>query len=113
MGILDGIYNGIAKKVASILEGTEEQNRKTGLRKLADYYSGAQTKPLKVRINQYDDNLILNQVGLIVDRTVSMLFGPGVEIKLESDPAQEEIDNIFRVNKKELWLLTLGMYGAT
>jgi len=68
---------------------------------------------LKVRSGQYDDNLILNQMGLIVDRSVSMLFGPGVQISLEDESSQEYIDSLLDANKKDLFLHTLGLYGST
>ena len=43
------------------------------------YREGVQRKPLKVKIDQANDNITLNFTGLIVDRGISMLVGGGVD----------------------------------
>ena len=84
---------------------------------LRDYYRGAQRKQLTVRSGQADDNIILNFVGLVVDRGISMLLGNGIEFDMgeedEGVPVQEFIDEIWQANKRDILLHKVAQYGAT
>jgi len=59
MGILDWLYNGVAGALASRLIGSAGSS----IAKTRDYVRGKQSKQLKVRENQFDDNIVLNFVG--------------------------------------------------
>lgn len=71
------------------------------------YRLGAQPHQLKVKPNQYDDNLILNFTGLIVDRSVSQLIGDGIEWSFEGDattPQEDYINAVWDANHQEILL---------
>jgi hypothetical protein len=71
------------------------------------YRLGVQPKPIKTKPNQYDDNLILNYTGLIVDRSVSQLIGEGIEFDFEGEtetPQEEYIDAVWDANHQEILL---------
>ena len=58
--------------------------------KRRSYRNGQQERQLKVKSGDPDDNLTVNFVGLIADRSYSMLFGKGVKFDLPGeDDAQE------------------------
>jgi len=93
------------------LMGDAWVERKTDLKLRSDYRRGIQRLPLKSK----DDSIIVNFVGLIVDRAVSMLFGKPIVFDLpgEADsPEQIYIDTIWDNNHKSRLLKTLALYGA-
>lgn len=51
------------------------RNRIERLAQLRDYYDGMHRAQLKVKPNKFDDNLVVNLIGLIVDKSVSALVG--------------------------------------
>jgi len=81
---------------------------------LANYYSGDHRRQLKTRIGQPDDNIILNFVGLAVNRSVSRLFRGGVKWELPEggNQQQEYLDKVWDLNKKEIILYQVGLHGA-
>jgi len=81
------------------------------VKKRREYRKGVQRAPLK----SDDDCVIVNFCGLIVDRSVSMLFGKPIQFDLpgESDtPEQIYIDNVWGANRKEHLLKSLALYGG-
>lgn len=101
MGILDWLYNGVAGALASRLIGSAG----SGIAKTRDYVRGKQTKQLKVREGQFDDNIVLNFVGLIADRIVSQTVGRGFEIDFEGDQETESekwIKSLLDANHQEI-----------
>ena len=103
----DGIVNQIILGVADLMGGNQDAivRRK--------YYTGDQKRPLFVKPNKADDNLIVNLVGLAVDRSVSHVLAGGVEFDLPEvseaenadNPQQDYIDAVWELNKKALLLL--------
>ena len=69
----------------------------------------------KAPIKSADDAIIVNFIGLQVDRSVAMLFGqePDFDLPGESDaPAQQYIDAVWRANRKMQLLKRAAVYGA-
>lgn len=75
------------------------------------YRKGNHKAPIKTA----DDAIIVNFIGLQVDRSVASLFGkePSFDLPGESDsPAQLFIDEVWRTNRKMNTLKQLATYGA-
>jgi hypothetical protein len=133
MGIFDPLYRRVAASIVQMMAGTDNQDP----RKL--YYTGNQRPQLKVSKNNTDDNLIVNLVGLAVDRSVAHVLAGGVEFKLpevaapeptrdlttqeiqptdlepENEPEnlqQDYIDDTYEVNRKQMLLLNLAINAA-
>jgi hypothetical protein len=81
---------------------------------LGSYYSGDQRKQLKTKVGQTDDNVIVNFIGLAVDRSVSRLWRGGVKFKLPQGRTEQQkhIDKVWDLNKKEIALYQVGLHGA-
>jgi hypothetical protein len=78
------------------------------------YYGGVQPKQLKLKVGQYDDNLITNFIKLAVDRSTSMLFGGGVEFNVPEGNEHDKkrfLDAMWEANKKNILLSRWGMDG--
>lgn len=115
MGLFDPIYKAIASNIADLLSDNPEAQKRR------KYYIGDQKHQLRVKDGKADDNVIVNLVGLAVDRSVTHVLAGGVEFDLPGDtetenPQQEYIDNLWEVNKKSLLLLNSvingGVYGT-
>lgn len=63
-----------------------------------EYYDGQHKRQLKHKPMQADDNLVENYTSLIVERSISMLLGDGLQFELEDDNAQALIDEIATAN---------------
>lgn len=79
---------------------------------LIDYYNGVQKKSLKTSKEGVDFNVTVNLASLIVDRTVSMLFGGGIEFKNDDQTVKDYLDDIWAANKKDILLHDFGQNGA-
>ncbi len=82
------------------------------------YRMGAQRATMKVKPEQADDNLTLNFVGLIIDRSIAMLMGGGVtfdfgEEEGTADARAEYIDRIIEANTYPIFLHKLAQLGST
>jgi hypothetical protein len=77
-----------------------------------DYRKGRQKKQLKVIIGQGDDNVLINYTGLIVDRSISLLFGGGVTYQSDAQDQKEYIERVMDANHEEQLFMALGYYGA-
>ncbi len=76
-----------------------------------DYRRGIQKAPIK----SSDDAIVVNFIGLLVDRSVAMLFGkePQFDLPGESDaPVQQYIDEVWNANRKMQLLKRATVYGA-
>ena len=85
------------------------------LANLISYYDGKQRRPLRVSGLGKDYNVITNHVKTIVDRSVSMLMGAGVEFDLpgEGESAQDEIINrVWDANRKDILLHDVAQFGS-
>ena len=121
MSILDNIRNSMRTWLGvhdpdhdEFLERQEEIALKR------DYRLGEQRKTLKTRYGQPDDNITTNFIRLIIDRSVSGLFGKGITFQLPGgitetkdkkgnkvkkiSPEQEYLDKVWDLNKQEILL---------
>jgi hypothetical protein len=107
---MDNLGNWIAGKIAGYIN--DPLDKRYGL--LEDYYNGDHRRTLKVEQGKRDDNVLLNYVGLAVDRSTSRLFSGGVQFQLPegAEAQQEYIDKVWDLNKREILLFQAGLYGA-
>lgn len=95
----------------------EETNivRQQAMLDLIKYYEGDQRKPMKLTGLGKDYNVITNHAKTIVDRSVSMLVGAGVEFDLPGEgetPQEILINTVWDANKKAVLLHDLVMFGS-
>lgn len=77
-----------------------------------NYRTGKQKRQLKTVPFQPDDNIVMNFTGLVIDRSVSMLFGNGIETKFDTEAAQKYIDLVMEANREQLFLHNMGLTGG-
>jgi hypothetical protein len=107
MGILSNFRDWLLEP----LLGAEWVAKQGELSTRRDYRRGIHKQPIK----SADDAIIVNFIGLQVDRSVANLFGkePDFDLPGESDaPAQQYIDEVWRANRKMNLLKQLAVYGA-
>ncbi len=107
MGLLTNFRNWLLEPLLGH-EWVTKQNELTTRR---DYRKGIHKQPIK----SADDAIIVNFIGLQVDRSVANLFGkePAFDLPGESDaPAQQYIDEVWRANRKQNLLKQTAVYGA-
>lgn len=116
MGAIDTIRNTLAGMVWWALGGdkydTGYSERATWVAGMLDYYEGNHPKSLKIGKDRKDFNVTVNLISLVVDRSVSMLFGKGVDFVVEDEAAQEYVDAVWEANKKQIFLQDVGQYGS-
>ena len=113
MSIFDSFLDNLAQNIADRLNS--ENAAAIEKRK---YYIGKQKTQLKVPLNKTDDNIIVNLVGLAVDRSVTHVLAGGVEfdlpdLQVEGQEGVEQtetnqqtyIDDVWDVNRKSVLLL--------
>ena len=98
---------------------TKQRNRISSMAINADYYFGYHRPQFKVRVGQANDNIALNFIKLVVDRSVSLMLGSGIEFDLPGEdeaPNQAYIDAVWDANRKDILLQNLarngGMFGT-
>ena len=107
MGVFDNIRNWLLEP----LLGREAVERATAAGNKRDYRRGKHKAPIK----SADDAIVVNFIGLQVDRSVAMLFGkePQFDLPGESDSAEQQyIDEVWRANRKIHKLKQTAVYGA-
>jgi hypothetical protein len=114
--MMNNLYSGIAQNLSRYLQ--DPIGRKSSI--LEAYFNGDQRRQLKTAQDpktgqEINDNVILNNIGLVVQRSTSRLFKGGVKFKLPegSDAQQEYLDRVWDLNKKEIILFHNGLLGAT
>jgi hypothetical protein len=107
------------------------RNRIERLAELRSYYDGLHKEQLRVKPNKFDDNLTINLVGLIVDKSVSALVGDPADGRgltwtfpsedgLDEDangvtvkpPQIDWLDKQWEANKQEILLHKNALVGA-
>jgi len=79
----------------------------------SQYYQGNYRKQLKVRELQADDNLGINFVGLVVDRSISMLLGGGIGVDFgENEKADDYIETVYLANKSDILFNKAAQYAG-
>ena len=116
MSIFDSIRKGLQGFILGDLYGIiDERQRELQLR--LDYKEGRHRVQIRPRPGKTDDNVYLNFSGLVIDRSISMLFGQDVEFDLPGEgddtPEDEFINSIWEANKKEIFLHRMGLLAGT
>jgi hypothetical protein len=111
MSIFDNFRNWLLQPLLD--QGTRERIDKA--EKLRNYRTGDHKKFLKIRPGQSNDNLTINFTGLVVDRSVTMLFGKGVKFDLPGEddtPESQYIDAVMDANKQQILFHKLAILGS-
>jgi hypothetical protein len=107
MGVMDNFRNWLLEPLLG-----REAVQRAGVANLnRNYRRGQHKAPIKTA----DDAIIVNFIGLLVDRSVAMLFGkePQFDLPGESDaPVQQYIDEVWNANRKMQTLKRAAVYGA-
>ncbi len=99
------------------------RNRIERLAELRSYYDGMHKAQLKVKPGKYDDNIIVNLCGLIVDKAVSALIGDpadghGLTWTFPSEAGEGEprqitwLNEQWEANQREIFLHKNALVGA-
>lgn len=115
MSIIDTLRTGLANWLFPADVSPARRAQLDKLAQLSNYISGRQRRQLTVKPLQADDNLILNFCGLVVDRSVSMLFGKPIRFDLPGDdgsPQAEYIDSTWAANKQGILLHRVGYLAS-
>ena len=107
MGVMDNFRNWLLEP----LLGREAVQRAGAANLSRNYRRGQHKAPIKTA----DDAIVVNFIGLLVDRSVAMLFGkePQFDLPGESDaPVQQYIDEVWNANRKMQLLKRAAVYGA-
>lgn len=92
-----------------------EQERVTTIKRKRNYSAGKHKNQLTVKPGQADDNVTLNFIGVICQRSVSALFGKGFSLDWQDNGESEQaayIQDVFDANKEESLFHRAGMVGA-
>jgi hypothetical protein len=116
MGIFDNLRSSVLNWLVpeDMLSGKGEMLRHYD--KLRSYVRGQHRKPIVRKPLQPDDNLAINLTGLIVDRSISLLFGKDVTFDLPGEgetPEDQYLDEVWKVNKRAILLHDTAEYGST
>lgn len=116
MGIFDNVRNWLLSPLLTALN-VEQRTRLMTADKARAYRLGEQAETLRFdrQKGQANDNITLNFIGLAVDRSVSLLFGKGVEFNLPGEGETAEgkyIAAVMDANKQEILLHTLALLGG-
>lgn len=106
------IFERAGMQMAEWIAGYLQTPRETAYKVISSYYDGNHPPQLKTKPGQMDDNVILNWIGLAVDRSISMLIGDEVRFELEDEANQEYIDSIWDANKRQILLHEIALDGA-
>jgi len=116
MSIIDSIRGTMINFLFPETMSTERRAMLDRYGKLRDYLEGRHTRQIKVKPLQADDNIALNFCGLVIERSVSLLFGKPVKFDLPGEddaPESEYISTIWAANKQGILLHKLGIIGST
>jgi hypothetical protein len=118
MNVLERIQNGINHIRFLFSDWNEQDETRIGKMQLRrDYREGRHKQQIKPKPGRTDDNVYINFSGLVIDRSISMLFGKGIEFDLPGEgddtPEDKYIKAVWDANKQEIFLHKLGMSGGT
>jgi hypothetical protein len=108
---------GIVASHLAEMAAVEEQARLRAYQQRWRAYDGDHPKPLKVKPNQPDDNLIVNKARVIVDTGLAFLFGEELRFELDKakgteGEAERWLDACWRANRKMTLLQKAGLNGG-
>lgn len=106
--------NNVADRIGQAVASYLTPERVTALAKSKKYYEGDQAQPLKLKPGQANDNLIINWIGLAINRSTSMLVGGGVDFTCPNDTEGVRagwLANAWKANKKGILLHRTALDG--
>jgi hypothetical protein len=118
MGIISEWREAIVNRLVDWSLPKEYVERRKVMVHRRNYRSGNQKKQLKTKQGQPDYNIVMNFTGLVIDRSVSMLFGKGIdfdygeEVEGQVNPNEEYLKRVWAANRKEILLHKFGLNGA-
>jgi hypothetical protein len=115
MSIFENMGNAVGNWLAGYIAPKINDNMGRTQSILATYYTGDHRPQIKRKEGTtQDDNVIINDVGLAVDRSVSRLFRGGVKFNLPdgADAQEEYLEAVWDLNKQEIILYQVGLHGA-
>ena len=114
MGIFDNIRGGILSFLFP--QGDIDHERQEEMQQRRNYRTGKHKVVIKPKPGKSDDNIYLNFSGLVIDRSVSMLFGKGVEFDLPGEgdetPEDKYLQGVWDANKKQIFLHRLALLAS-
>lgn len=112
-GDVKRIFNNLLM-MDELLADTGWKKRISRMSTYQDYYDGNHRKTLKTRENQADDNISINLMGLVVERSISLLIGNGIDFDFGDgkDEIKDEIDSVFEANKSNILLHKLAQFAS-
>ncbi len=93
----------------------EEQARLARYKQAWQYYHGQHEPSLAVKVNQANDNLVVNLYKYIIDKGVSFLFGKEIEFQLEEGAdtdSEKYLADVWESNDKMAFLHDVALNGA-
>jgi len=118
MGIISDWREAIVNRLVDWSLPEEYVERRKVMAHRRNYRAGVQKKNLKTKMGQPDYNIVMNFTGLVIDRSVSMLFGKGInfdygeEVEGQVNPNEEYLKQVWAANRKEILLHKFGLNGA-
>lgn len=92
-----------------------EQQRITSIRRVRNYAAGVHKPQLTRKVGQADDNVTLNFIGVICQRSVSALFGNGFDLDWKDAGESEQaayVTQVLKANHEEILFHRAGLVGA-
>lgn len=116
MGIFDNLKDGIRDWIfGDDLYGIVDE-RVRAMQERRNYREGRHKPQIRPKPGKTDDNVYINFSGLVIDRSVSMLFGNGVEFDLpgEGDDTPEDLylADLWEANKQDIFLHRWGLLAS-
>ncbi len=105
----------IVERQIQEIAALDEIERARRFRAAWEAYFGRFRKPLKWKVGQVDDNVLVNFARVVVDKGVSFLFGQDVAFELdetEHTPAEEWLVGCWRANRKMTLLQKMALNGG-
>lgn len=119
MGLADTLRQSVLNFLAAGDPGSYTPAQRQTLERfvrLHDYSRGQQARQLRVKPLQADDNITINLLGLVIERSISMMFGDGISFDLPGEgetTADEFIQSVWAANRQVILLHRLGQLGGT
>jgi hypothetical protein len=118
MGFINDWREAIINRLVDWSLPEEYVERRKVMSHRRNYRAGIQKKQLKTKQGQPDYNIVMNFTGLVIDRSVSMLFGKGIEfdygeeVEGQVNPNEDYLKKVWAANRKEILLHKFGLNGA-
>jgi hypothetical protein len=112
MTIWERIIQALSARIASDIS---EQMQVKPIVQARAYRLGFYNPQLKVKLNQFDDNIGLNLAGLLVNRVVSQMLGGGFTLDFEGDTEtanEQYVNGVLEANKQEVLFHRAGVSAS-